>query len=172
MASNVTLSLNDVLKDAQRINEFRGDDSYALTSFLREVETLFALVQTHPDVQNYIYQRVVLNKLQGEALHVTRTLGLNPNWEETKEALINNFGVKETYHQLYQEAFAAKNIGIDNYYKCLRSILCKINEKYEYDSEKPVEFSPKHAEKIILKTFMNNIDVILASVIINRNIHN
>lgn len=94
MASNLSLTMNDVLKDAQRIHEFRGDDSYALTSFLREVETLFALVQANPDVKEYIYQRVILNKLQGVALHVIRTLGLNPNWEETKEALIDNFGVK------------------------------------------------------------------------------
>lgn len=170
MQSVPTLSINEVLKDAQRIHEYRGDDTYALTSFLREVETVFLLVQSQPDVKNYIYQRVILNKLQGEALHVVRTLGTNPCWEEVKEALISNFGVKESYHQLYQEAFAAKNYGIVLYYNCLRNILCKINEKYEYDNEKPLEFSPIYAEKIILKTFINNINVNLASIIINRNV--
>lgn len=170
MQSTFSLSLNDVLKDAHRINVFRGDDSYALTSFLREVETVFALVESQQDVKQYIYQRVILNKLQGEALHVLRTLGSNPNWEATKEALISNFGVKETYHQLYQEAFSARNNGISNYFNFLRNILCKLNEKYEYDREKPIEFSPLNAEKIILKTFLNNIDVNLASVVINRNI--
>lgn len=165
-----SLSINDILKDAQRINEYRGDDTFALTSFLREVDTVFLLVQSQPDAKEYIYQRIILNKLQGEALHVIRTLGTNASWEETKEALISNFGVKETYHQLYQEAFAEKNHGIINYYKHLRNILCKINEKFEYDREKPLEFSPAYAEKIILKTFLSNIDVNLASVIINKNI--
>lgn len=165
-----SLSMNEVLKDAQRINEFRGDDTFALTSFLREVETIFDLVETVPDAKAYIFKRVILNKVQGEALHVLRTLGLNPTWEELKATLISNFGVKETYHQLYQEAFAQKNNGIVSYFKSLSNILCKINEKYEYDTEKPLEFSPAYAEKIILKTFINNIDVNLASVIINRNI--
>lgn len=164
------LSTNDVLKDAQRIHEFRGDDAYALSSFLREVETVFTLVQSNPDVKEYIYQRVVLNKLQGEALHILRTLGLNPTWEEVKEALISNFGVRESYHQLFQDAFAARNSNIVNYYNFLRDILCKINEKFEYDKEKPAEFNNVNSEKIILKTFINNIDVNLASVIINRNI--
>lgn len=170
MELSFTLSMNDLLKDAHRIHEFRGNDEYALTSFLREVDTLFLLVQGQPDVKQYIYQRIIINKIQGEALHVLRTLGANPNWEETKQALISNFGVKQSYHQLYQEAFEAKNNCIVSYYKYLRDILCKINEKYEYDVYKPIEFSPTYAEKIILKTFINNIDVNLASVIINRNL--
>lgn len=74
MQSNLSLSINDVLKDAHRVSEFRGDGSYALISFLREVKTLFALVQIDPGAQEYIYKRIILNKIQGEALHVIRTL--------------------------------------------------------------------------------------------------
>lgn len=168
--AQLSLSMNDILKDAQRIHEYRGDETYALTSFLREVDTIFSLIQHNAEAKEYIYQRVVLNKIQGEALHVLRTLGPNPSWDETKEALISNFGIHESYHQLYQHAFEAKNVCIINYYKQLREILCKLNEKYEYDKEKPVEFSPLYVEKIILKTFLNNIDLNLASVVINRNI--
>lgn len=54
------LSANDVLKDAQRIHEFRGDDSYALTSFLREVDNVLALSESNPNAKNYIYNRVKL----------------------------------------------------------------------------------------------------------------
>lgn len=167
---SLVLSVNDVLKDAQRISEFRGDNSYALSSFLREVDTVLSLIESNAEASNYIFNRIILNKLQGEALHVIRSLGPNPIWNETKKALIQNFGVRESFHQLFQEAFGAKNNGIVSYYTHLLSILCKINEKYEYDSEKPIEFSPEHAEKIILRTFINNIDVNLASVVINRNI--
>lgn len=170
--TTLELSMNQVLKDAERVHEYRGDDTYALTSFLREVDTIFELIQSFPDAKNYIYKRVILNKLQGQALCVLRGLGPNANWEETKAALISNFGVKETYHQLYQDAFALKNTGIVKYFSNLRDILSKLNEKFEYDSEKPIEFSPSYVEKIILKTFISNIDVNLASVIINRNITN
>lgn len=162
--------MNDILKDAQRIHEFRGDDVYALSSFLREVDTIFSIIQSDDGAREYVYSRIVLNKIQGEALHVLRTLGSNPDWKETKVALISNFGVRESYHQLYQEAFGAHNSNIVNYYKKLRSILCKLNEKYEFDEEKPLEFSPVSAEKIILKTFLNNIDINLASVVINRKL--
>lgn len=168
--SQLSLSMNDILKDAQRIHEFRGDDVYALSSFLREVDTILSLIQSDEGAREYVYRRIVLNKIQGEALHVVRTLGSNPDWKETKMALINNFGVRDSYHQLYQEAFGAHNSNIVNYYKKLRSILCKLNEKYEFDEEKPLEFSPISVEKIILKTFLNNIDINLASVVINRKL--
>lgn len=114
---------------------------------MREVETVLAFVENDEGASRYIYNRIILNKIQGEALRVLRTLGPNPSWSETKEALINNFGVKESYHQLYQEAFGARNAGIVNYYSHLRSILCKINEKCEYDSGRPIEFSPIKCRK-------------------------
>lgn len=79
-SSSLTLSMNEILKDAQRIHEFRGDNSFALTSFLREVETVLALVQNDEGASGYIYNRIILNKIQGEALHVLRTLGPNPSW--------------------------------------------------------------------------------------------
>lgn len=160
-----------ILEDAYNIHEFRGDGSYALTSFLREVETVLLFLHSYPDVKPRI-QQIVLTKIQGEALNVIRTLGQNPSWEETRKALITNFGIKETYNQLYQKAFSAKNIGIVYYYKYLENILCKINEKFEYDDGMPLELGPPYSEKIILQIFIENIDYNLASILVNRNVSN
>ncbi|KNE88174.1 hypothetical protein PSTG_18431, partial [Puccinia striiformis f. sp. tritici PST-78] len=107
-ATQINISLNDLMKDAQRIHEYRGDNSYSLGSFLREVDTLLPLFNINPGLKAYIYERTIINKIQGPALDVVRTLG-HTSWEDVKVALIAAFGVKESYHQLYQEAFSLKN---------------------------------------------------------------
>lgn len=127
-------------------------------------------LKAQPEAKSYVYQLVILNKLKGKALKVQRSLEPNSGWEELKKALIKHFGVKQTYQQLFKDAFAAENNSIKNYFKILRNILNKINEKFELDSEQPLEFSPLNADKIILKTFISNIDVNLASVILNKKI--
>lgn len=166
----IAFSANDLIKDAQRIREFRGDGSYALTSFLREVDTILPLLNQSEELRNYIVNRVLLNKIQGPALDVLRTLGPAPTWNVVKTALTQNFGVKQTYHQLYHQALSARNNGVSEYFIKLRHILSRLNEKYEYDTARPIEFSPNVNESIILRTFLDNIDPSLSSVVISRNI--
>ena len=160
-----TMSTADLIKDASRLREFRGNNDYALSSFLREVNTILTLFNTNPAAKLYVYQ-------QGQALDVVRTLGVNSTWEQIKAALISNFGVKETYHQLYQQAFSARNTNVRDFFFTLRKILDKLNEKYEYDHAKPQEFSPLCNEAIILRTFLSNLEPNLATVILNKNIQN
>lgn len=168
--NSFTISLNDLMKDAQRIHEYRGDSTYSLSSFIREVDTVLPLFNSNQQAKAYIFERIIINKIQGAALDVIRSIGVNATWEEMKAALTNAFGVKETYHQLLQEAFSLRNISVSEYFTKLLNILAKLNEKYEYDSEKPYEFSPKVIESVILRTFLNNIDISLASIIINKEI--
>lgn len=174
MANDFTLSFGDILKDAHHIHEYRGDNSRALSSFIREVDMIFSLLPPTSPAGVYVFRRVILNKVQGEALHVVRTIeNSEPSWNDIKTILIRNFGIKESYNQLYQEAFMLSNKNnITEYFKSLRSIMCKINEKYEYDNVKRPEFSPKNVEETMLRTFLKNIDVNLASVVINRNVKN
>jgi len=47
------LSQSEVIKDAQTINVFRGDSSYALSSFIREVDTVLLLTADQPQLQLY-----------------------------------------------------------------------------------------------------------------------
>jgi len=167
----LTMTLNALIKDAQRVHEFRGDGSYALTSFLREVDTILPLLDNNIPAKNYVYQRVIVNKIQGPALDVIRTLGQSATWEDIKAALIHNFGVRKTYHQLYHQALSATNFQVRNYFTILKNILSELNEKYDYDAEKPQQFSPQMNEEMMLKTFINNIDSNLASIILNRKIN-
>jgi len=102
------LSQSDVIKDAQTINVFREDSSYALSSFIREVDTVLLLAADQPKLQLYIHLRVIINKIQGPALHILRTLGANLSWNVIKKALIKSFGVKESYDELYKMGNVAK----------------------------------------------------------------
>lgn len=163
------LTRNEIIKDAQKIKEFRGDGTYALTSFLREVDLVLSFCTESVHLRNYVYYRVILNKIQGDALDVIRTLGTEASWDQIKAELINNFGVKESYFQLYHKALSLRNSNVSDYFCKLKDILGKLNEKFAYDETKPVEFCPKTNENVILRTFLDNIDPNLASVIISRN---
>ena len=113
-------------------------------------------------------------KIQGAALNVIRTLGTDATWADIKNVLVSSFGVRDSYHQLYHQALSARNNNnqVREYFATLRNILNRLNEKYEYDVSKPVEFKPRTNESIILRTFLNNIDPHLASIIITRDIKN
>ncbi|XP_039968951.1 uncharacterized protein LOC120780763 [Bactrocera tryoni] len=101
------LPLSEALKEAARIQEFRGDNTYDVTSFINEVE-LFIDLFAGTNVEEYFYKRHVQKKIQGEAANTIRALD-NPSWTETKQELLRNFGVRESYHQLYHKALNVRN---------------------------------------------------------------
>ncbi|KRG00412.1 uncharacterized protein Dwil_GK26859 [Drosophila willistoni] len=96
MANEFTLSFGDILKDAHHTHEYRGDNSRALSSFIREVEMIFSLLPPTSTAGVYVFRRVILNNIQGAALDVMRTIeNAKPSWDD----------LKESYNQFYQEAF-------------------------------------------------------------------
>lgn len=165
----LTIAVTELIKEASRIKEFRGDKSYDLSAFIREVELILPLFNENRPLQEFVFQRYIRTKIQGAALNAIRTLGQSPSWTTIREELIRNFGIKETYHNLYHQAISTKNNNVSDYYHNLRNILDKLNTKYDQDNNKPVEFSPGVNESIILKTFLNGIDPNLASIVYSRN---
>ncbi|XP_036322589.1 uncharacterized protein LOC118736650 [Rhagoletis pomonella] len=142
---------------------------YDLTSFIREVEIFLPLFENTP-MKEYVFQRCVINKLQGEALNLVRGLGAHSTWDLIKE-LIKNFGIRDTYHQLYYRAINGKNNNNEShYYNYLKNILDNLNTKFEQDDNKQTEFCPAVNESTIIKTFLNNIPAHLASIIYSRSI--
>ena len=87
-------------------------------------------------------EKIIYTKIQGAATEVVRSLRLNPSWILVKAELIKVYIPRETYHQLYHEAFNLKNSNVRNYYHCLLNILNRLNLKYELDESKPIEFKP------------------------------
>lgn len=170
--ANYRIPISDLMKEAANIKAFRGTNDYDLSSFIREVEMILPLFRDNPAIQEYVFQRNVINKIQGAALQAIRTLGPHPTWERTKQELVKNFGVRETYHNLHYQAINTKNYYVSDYYEKLKCILDKLNTKYEFDLNKPIEFSPRINEGVILKIFINGINPNYSSIILSRNIQN
>ncbi|XP_017469633.1 PREDICTED: uncharacterized protein LOC108361515 [Rhagoletis zephyria] len=105
----LTIAVTELIKEASRIKEFRGDKSYDLSAFIREVELILPLFNENRPLQEFIFQRYIRTKIQGAALNAIRTLGQSPSWTTIREELIRNFGIKETYHNLYHQAISTKN---------------------------------------------------------------
>ena len=63
-----------------------------------------------------------------------------------------------------------KNNNVSEYFKNLRNILDKLNNKYEFDTNKAQEFTPSTNELIILKTFLNGIHPSLSIIMYSRGI--
>lgn len=151
------LSGSDLIKEAARIKKIHGTKDYDLSSFIREVELILPLFQENAILQQFVFERYIRNKIQGPALQVVRALGPESTWVRIKEELIKNFNMKNFNN-------------VSEYFKNLRNILDKLNTKYEFDINKPLEFSPPTNESIVLKTFLNGIHPNLASIVYSRNI--
>ncbi|XP_049308101.1 uncharacterized protein LOC125777380 [Bactrocera dorsalis] len=108
-----TVNSSELLKEASRIRPFNGSDGYDPSSFIREVDAILRLFNDNPSLKEFVIQRYVLTKVNGDALKVVRPLGSTPMWDDVKEELIRNFGVKESYRSLYHQAINVKHYNIN-----------------------------------------------------------
>lgn len=150
-----SLTLKDLVVETRAIPPFTGENSYPLSSFIREAETLVALV-TDAESRTYL-SRIILGKIQGAAARSIRRL-LDPNWDDIKRQLIKSFGVPEEYLQLKEQADSIQGKSVSQIYSQLSKILDKLNLKYSLDNEKPADFKPNCNERSILEKFLNKID--------------
>ncbi|XP_049316956.1 uncharacterized protein LOC125779725 [Bactrocera dorsalis] len=105
---------SQILKEASRIMDFDGRD---LSSFIREVDMILPLFNPNPSMLEFVTQRHVKTKIKGEAASVIRPLGPTPTWQQMREELIKNFGVKESYHTLYNQAIVLRNYNVKYIFK-------------------------------------------------------
>lgn len=162
-----SLTLRDVVVEARAVPPFTGENTYALSSFINEVETLTGMI-TEAEPKAYIY-RILLTKIQGAAATTIRKL-LDTSWSNIKTQLIKSFGVAEDYLQLKEKADNFQQRNVSALYNYLSVILDKLNLKYSLDTEKPNDFKPVFNEKSILEKFLNKIDRTDAMYVRTRNI--
>lgn len=167
VANDNVATLRDLIKEARTVPAFTGNDTYSLSSYIREVETLVGMV--NDENQKAYISRILYAKIQGEAAVSIRRLH-NPSWLEVKNQLIKSFGVNESYLKLKEQADQINVKNVSDLYSKLNCILDKLNLKYQLESDSPYEFSPHHNEKSILEKFLNKIDRIDAMFIRTKNI--
>ena len=144
----------DLITEARSVPVFRGTDTFELSHFITEVETITGLAQ-EANLRNYL-TNILLTKIQGPAAQSIRRLG-TATWEQIKTQLKRSFGVQQSYLKLKEEADAVKYVNVSQYYKELIQCLDKLNLKYQLDDTKPEEFSAANNEKSILEKFLNKL---------------
>lgn len=128
---NYRMPISDLMKKAANIELFKGARYYDLSLVVREVEMILPLFRENSAIQEYVFQRNVLNRIQGAPLQSMRTLGSHPTWEWINQELVKNFRVRKSYHNLYYQALNIRNYNnVSDYYEKLKNILDKL---YEFD---------------------------------------
>lgn len=164
----MALTFNDIVKEARSIPVFSGSDTYSLSSYILEVETLLGLVQDE-QARSYI-NRILHSKIQGNAAMTIRRL-TNPTWDQIKLQLIKSFGVAENYLKLKEQADQIPDKNVSQIYSKLALILDKLNMKYSLDPSHPAEFQPRNNKRSILDKFLNKIDRVDSMFIRSRNLN-
>lgn len=153
MAVN-TITSKDLITEARAVPIFRGDDTYELSHFIRETETIIGLT---PDqgLKAYLLN-ILMTKIQGPAAISIRRLETG-TWDQVKNQLKRSFGVQQPYLKLKEEADSIKFYNVSQYYYDLVKVLDKLNLKYRLDDDSPTEFNTQNNEKSILEKFLNKL---------------
>lgn len=162
----MALTLIEGLREARSLPSFGGSSDYALTSYLRDVNTVLSLVS---EGDKTVIKSVLANRLQGKALRAVETL-MNPTWEQIIAKLREEFGVKESFLGLRNQAMNVVAIGIEELHHKLGEILNLMNTKYSLNPEGNALFSPDMNERLIFDIYINLLSLNIKTLLMQNNI--
>ncbi|KAI8116176.1 hypothetical protein CVS40_11709 [Lucilia cuprina] len=105
----MSLTLIEGLREARSLPPFSGSTEYALTSYLRDVNTVLSLVG---EEHKATIRSVLANRLQGKALKAIETLVV-PTWEQIIAKLREEFGVRESFLGLRNQAMNVAALSVE-----------------------------------------------------------
>lgn len=161
----MALSLSEGLKEARNIPVFNGTNEYQLPNYLRDVNIILSLVQADHKI---LITSILANRLQGKALHAVETLR-EPTWEQIIAKLKQEFGVKESFFKLRNDALNVSPETMEELHFKLLEILNKMNRKYNLNPENEM-FNPVENEKNIFCIYVNYLPLYIKSLLIQNNI--
>lgn len=162
----MSLTLSEGLREARNLPPFNGSSDYALTNYIRDVNTILSLVaeEIKPTIKS-----VLANRLQGRALKSIETL-LNPTWEQILIKLTEEFGVKESFFKLRTDAMNVSAANHDELVGKLTHALNLMNTKYNLNPENCNMFTPGVNEKIIFDIYLDLLPLNIKTLLIQNNI--
>lgn len=157
---------NAPLLRLEKLPTFSGRPDEDVISFIEYIDYVYSYL----NVDNQpIATLIIRNKIQGVAINTLRRI-LMPTWPNIKEALIQDFGVRETYEQILQDLHMINTSDLQQLFEQTEEILLKLNKKSKL--EPSVIYNPVNNESIVMNKFLNNLNANQASVIIAQNIQN
>lgn len=160
------LGLTDCLREARSLPVFDGESKYSLQNYLRDVTTVLSLTE---DSNKAIVQTILANKIQGRALNAVETL-TEPTWTNILNKLRQEFGVKESYFSIREEAMNLNFNNIEELHYKLDQCLNKMNTKYSLEIEKDVNFTPANNVKLIFDIYINYLSLNIKALLLQNNI--
>lgn len=162
----MSLSLAEGLREARSIPTFSGTSDYALTSYLRDVSSVLSLVS---DADKPTVRVVLANRLQGKALRAVETL-VTPSWDQILAKLKEEFGVRESFLNLRNQAMDVVALSIEELHHKLNEILSLMNTKYYLNQEVDTTFNPSTNEKLIFEIYLNLLPLNIKTLLIQNEI--
>lgn len=161
----MALTVSEALREARSIPVFNCTNEYQLPNYLRDVNIVLSLV---PNENRTFITTVLANRLQGQALHAVETLR-EPTWDQIIIKLKQEFGVKESFFKLRNDALNVSSVNIGELHAKLLDILNKMNRKYNLTPENEL-FNPSENERNIFCIYTNYLPLYIKSLLIQNNI--
>ncbi|KNC24800.1 hypothetical protein FF38_00993 [Lucilia cuprina] len=162
----MSLTLIEGLREARSLPPFSGSTEYALTSYLRDVNTVLSLVG---EEHKATIRSVLANRLQGKALKAIETLVV-PTWEQIIAKLREEFGVRESFLGLRNQAMNVVALIVEELHHKLSEILNLMNTKYSLNPENNAMFSPDINQTLIFEIYLNSLSLNIKTLLIQNNI--
>lgn len=162
----MALSLAEGLREARNLPPFNGSSEYALTNYLRDVNIVLSLVS---DENKPIIKSILANRLQGQALKAIQSLA-SPTWEQIIVKLREEFGVKQSFFSLRNDAMNINALTIEELHQKLDEILNLMNTKYSLNPEENSMFPPAINERIIFDIYLNFLSLNIKTLLIQNHI--
>lgn len=162
----MSLTLAEGLREARSLPPFSGSSEYALTSYLRDINTVLSLVA---EENKPIIRSILANRLQGKALKAIETL-VEPTWEQIVAKLREEFGVKESFLGLRNQAMNVVALNVEELHYKLDEILNLMNTKFSLNPENNSMFSPDMNQRLIFEIYINSLPLNIKTLLMQSNI--
>lgn len=143
---NFELTTDQILQRFQRVKTFYGDQQYPVQEFIAAVENIATLCGHNAPLLRYGLQIILKEKIQGTAKTVIQRLG-EATWEQVRNELKNHYRPRLSYKKLLDESRTLNVSNLRELFNTIRFINCQLNELYEFDDNKPGNYSPENNDK-------------------------
>ncbi|XP_037925641.1 putative uncharacterized protein DDB_G0282499 [Hermetia illucens] len=141
------LSTDQILNRFSHVKTFTGQGSYTLMEFINGVENIISLCSNNEYLIRHGLIIIIKEKIQGEAKRCIQRLGENVTWDAVKMELRANFRPRKSYKKLMDECRSLKVSTPRELFDNFRVICNSLNELYEFDDNKPTNYSPENNNK-------------------------
>lgn len=141
------LTADQILNRFHKIKTFNARGDYTLQEFLSAVENVLTLCGNNADLLQHGLQVIVREKIQGDAKTCIQSLGENVTWSQIKAELKSQFKPRRSYRRLFDEIRNVKVGNLRELFRIIRTVNFKLNELYEYDDNRPENYSPENNDR-------------------------